>query len=150
MNIHGAGSITGLLSADYDVLFEIYFVTVFGIYIINLINQKRIANKLNKELNNGNVKINREEILVLIEFIGIMIFIILILNITTRIQDSKITEYNALNSSISNEITASGNEEDDDLFSGNEDKEADDLFQEYNQNEETKDVDSKRNDRVNE
>lgn len=150
MNIHGAGSITGLLSADYDVLFEIYFVTVFGIYIINLINQKRIANKLNKELNNGNVKINREEILVLIEFIGIMIFIILILNITTRIQDSKITEYNALNSSISNEITASGNEEDDDLFSGNEDKEADDLFQEYNQNEETTDVDSKRNDRVNE
>ena len=150
MNIHGAGSITGLLSADYDVLFEIYFVTVFGIYIINLINQKRIANKLNKELNNGNVKINREEILVLIEFIGIMIFIILILNITTRIQYSKITEYNALNSSISNEITASGNEEDDDLFSGNEDKEADDLFQEYNQNEETTDVDSKRNDRVNE
>lgn len=150
MNIHGAGSITGLLSADYDVLFEIYFVTVFGIYIINLINQKRIANKLNKELNNGNVKINREEILVLIEFIGIMIFIILILNITTRLEDSKITEYNALNSSISNEITASGNEEDDDLFSGNEDKEADDLFQEYNQNEETTDVDSKRNDRVNE
>ena len=150
MNIHGAGSITGLLSADYDVLFEIYFVTVFGIYIINLINQKRIANKLNKELNNGNVKINREEILVLIEFIGIMIFIILILNITTRLEDSKIIEYNALNSSISNEITASGNEEDDDLFSGNEDKEADDLFQEYNQNEETTDVDSKRNDRVNE
>ena len=150
MNIHGAGSITGLLSSDYDVLFEIYFVTVFGIYIINLINQKRIANKLNKELNNGNVKINREEILVLIEFIGIMIFIILILNITTRIQDSKITEYNALNSSISNEITDSGNEADDDLFSGFEDKEADDLFQEYNQNEKNTDVDSKRNDKVNE
>ena len=141
MNINGAGSITGLLSSDYDVLFEIYFVTVFGIYIINLINQKRIANKLNKELNNGNVKINR---------VGIMIFIILILNITTRIQDSKITEYNALNSSISNEITDSGNEADDDLFSGFEDKEADDLFQEYNQNEKNTDVDSKRNDKVNE